>query len=148
MKAKQKKKIAAAVSLVVVLGAGAWMAFGNFQESLVYFYTPTEVLEQSKELSGRKIRLAGQVEMGSLQKAGDLNLSFRVTDGTNAVPVRFRGVTPDLFAEGQMAIAEGRVKPAAVGAEFEAEQIMAKHSEDYDPEQMKYPHMNKKPEKW
>ncbi len=145
MNAKQKRRISLIASIVLVVGAGAWLILGNFQESLVYFYTPTEVLAQGNDLEGRKIRLAGQVEMGSLVQSEDkLDLAFKVTDGTNAVAVTYRGIVPDLFAEGQMAIAEGRIQ----GEAFKAEQIMAKHSEDYDPDQMAYPHMNKDAEKW
>lgn len=146
MKAKDKRRLALIASLVVVVGAIAYLVQESFSESLVYFHTPTEVLQKSAELGGRKIRLAGQVQLGSLvRKPGSLAMSFKITDGTVAVPVVYQGIVPDLFAEGQMAVAEGRYGDGL----FKADLIMAKHSEDYDPKQMNYRHVKDvRPEKW
>jgi cytochrome c-type biogenesis protein CcmE len=145
MKTKQKRKLGLIASLTLIGAALGYLVWGNFQDSLVYFYTPTELIEQAAALEGKKIRLAGLVEPGSLQRSGRLDLAFNISDGSNSIAVAFTGITPDLFAEGQMAIAEGRLG----GEKFAADQIMAKHSEDYDPDQMKYPHVNElKPEKW
>jgi cytochrome c-type biogenesis protein CcmE len=146
MDRKQKKKLALVASVLAIAGGIAYMIMGTFQESLVYFYTPTEVMQQKADLQGKKIRLAGQVLTGSLAKADDkVTISFKITDGTNSIPVTFRGVVPDLFAEGQMAVAEGRPD----GEGFKAELIMAKHSEDYDSKNMKYPHVqDRRAEKW
>lgn len=146
MNRKQKKKLAMVGSGLAVAGLVAYLIFGTFQESLVYFYTPTEVHAQMTELQGKKIRLAGQVAPGSVTRTADkVGLAFQITDGTNSVLVTYRGVVPDLFAEGQMAVAEGRPGPEA----FQAELIMAKHSEDYDSKQIKYTHVKeKRAEKW
>lgn len=146
MDAKKKRKVAAVASAVIVAGALGYLMLGNFQESLVYFYTPTEVMAQELKLQGKKIRLAGQVQPGTVVRSSDkMDMAFKITDGTQAVSVAYRGVVPDLFAEGQMAVAEGRIK----GGTFSAELIMAKHSEDYDSEKMKYPHVkDRKAEKW
>lgn len=146
MDRKQKRKLALVASVLAIAGGIAYMIFGTFQESLVYFYTPTEVMAQQSKLEGKKIRLAGQVLAGSLTKSADkMDISFKISDGTNNIPVTYRGVVPDLFAEGQMAVAEGRPQAGA----FKAEQIMAKHSEDYDSKNMKYPHVkDRRAEKW
>jgi cytochrome c-type biogenesis protein CcmE len=146
MDRKQKRKWAIVASVLVVAGALGYLIFGSFQESLVYFYTPTEVMAQQVQLDGKKIRIAGQVLPGSVVRSADkVNLDFKLSDGTNSIPVTFRGVVPDLFAEGQMAIAEGRPS----GGMVKADNIMAKHSEDYDASKMKYPHVkDRKPEKW
>ncbi len=130
--------MAVLASIVVVAAAAGYLVWGSFQESLVYFYTPTEVLAEPAKIDGRKIRLAGQVSPGRIQKgANKLTLTFAISDGTNEIPVSYSGVVPDLFAEGQMAVAEGRHN----NGHFQADQIMAKHSEDYDPDEMKYPHV-------
>ena len=146
MDRKTKRKYALVASVVVAVGALAYLVMGNFQDSLVYFYTPSEVLAQEPKLEGKKIRLAGMVQAGSIARSADrLEMSFKITDGTKQVPVTYRGVVPDLFAEGQMAVAEGRPEHGM----FKAELIMAKHSEDYDSKNIKYKHAKeKRAEKW
>ena len=146
MKAKQKRKLALIASLATVGGAFVYLLLGTFQDSLVYFYTPSEVMASTVNLEERKFRLAGQVDYGSIQQ-GDtrLEINFTMTDGTHTIPVQFTGIIPDLFAEGQMAVAEGRM----VGDTFHANLIMAKHSEDYDPDEMSKSHATERaPEKW
>ena len=146
MKTKDKRRIALVGSLVVVGAALLYLIMGSFQQSLVYFLSPSEVSAKGTELDGRTIRLAGQVAVGSLERMEDqLEIAFQITDGTTTIPVRFRGIAPDLFAEGQMAVAEGRMQ----GDSFEADQIMAKHSEDYDPDEVHFPDVKtQKPERW
>lgn len=146
MNRKQKKRLALIASVAAVAGGVAYLILGTFQDSLVYFYTPTEVHAQMRDLEGKKIRLAGQVLPGSVTRATDkVSMQFKISDGKNDVLVAYRGVVPDLFAEGQMAVAEGRPGPEI----FQAELIMAKHSEDYDSQKMKYTHVKeKRAEKW
>jgi cytochrome c-type biogenesis protein CcmE len=147
MKTKQKRRLALVGSLVLVGGALLYMILGSFQQSLVFFLTPTEVMAKGAESDGRKFRLAGQVALGSLQRdEGDaLAIAFDITDGTHTIPVTYRGIVPDLFAEGQMAVAEGRMEEGA----FKAEMIMAKHSEDYDPDKVHFPEVHTlAPEQW
>ena len=71
------------------------------------------------------------VEAQSLSRAGDgRNISFRITDGANDVAVVYQGLLPDLFREGQGAVAEGKLRPDGV---FAASSVLAKHDENYMP---------------
>ncbi len=128
------RKMALLGSLAVVLGAIGYLTYGSFTESLVYFYTPAEVLHQAPQLAGRKVRVAGLVKTGTLQRdPARQSLAFVLADTEVELPVRFTGVAPDMFREGQMAVVEGRLD----GSLLKANQIMAKHSEDYDPKRVR-----------
>ncbi|MFQ5882735.1 MAG: cytochrome c maturation protein CcmE [Candidatus Methylomirabilales bacterium] len=117
-------------ALIIVAGI-AYLIWTGTQQALVYFYTPSEIQAQESERTGRRIRLGGLVVEGSLSHApGTLDYEFQLTDGSAAVPVRFRGVPPDLFKEGTGAIVEGQMGGNGV---FRADLIMAKHNEEYRP---------------
>jgi cytochrome c-type biogenesis protein CcmE len=101
----------------------------------VYFCTPTNLQAKDKGCdltAGRRIRIGGLVEEGSVMKAG-ATVNFRVTDLTAAVPVTYTGILPDLFREGQGVVAEGRIEPDGV---FHAAEILAKHDEKYMPKEV------------
>lgn len=115
----------------VIVAAVAYLIWGGVQEAIVYFYTPSELQAQGNEALGKRLRLGGMVESGSLTKDPEsLTMEFRMTDGTASVPVRFKGIPPDLFTEGKGAVVEGTWTPEGV---FRSDLIMAKHSEEYHP---------------
>ena len=129
-----KKRFFLILTVVVVAGALLTLVFTSFTGALVYFYTPTELLAQTPGLSDKKIRMGGMVQEGSLVREKEsLKIRFLVTDGKNQLPVRYEGMLPDLFREGQGVIVEGPWKP---GQDFSADTILAKHSEDYIPVEM------------
>lgn len=98
-----------------------------FSEHLVFFYTPSDV--KLKKPSGQElIRLGGLVEAGSVEQEG-MALSFTVTDLKETLPVRFTGLPPALFREGQGVVAEGYVDTEG----FRAVKLLAKHDENYMP---------------
>ncbi|MBF0174667.1 MAG: cytochrome c maturation protein CcmE [Magnetococcales bacterium] len=122
------------LTLLIVCGALGALIWTSFTGSLVYFHTPTEIREAGADKTGQKVRIGGMVQEGSLVKeAGTLKIRFMVTDGKNQIPVRYEGMTPDLFREGQGVVVEGPWQP---GQEFIASSILAKHSEDYIPVEM------------
>jgi len=115
----------------VILVAVVYLIWGGVQEAIVYFYTPSELQAKSSEALGKRLRIGGMVEDGSLSKNPEtLTLEFRLTDGVSSVPVRFKGIPPDLFTEGKGAIVEGVWTPEGI---FRSDLIMAKHSEEYHP---------------
>lgn len=124
--------IAAALTYIIYYGMG---------ESLVYFVTPTELKAKERTSTDKLLKMGGMVVKGSLQKdVKNLTYHFEITDGTTAIPVFFRGVPPDLFADGKGAVVEGRLDGDGV---FQATTIMAKHAEEYSPPpagQASYPH--------
>jgi cytochrome c-type biogenesis protein CcmE len=117
---------------LIVLGAGAAVAFAltAFQENLLYFYSPSEVSEGKAPLE-KTFRLGGMVPEGTFKRpAGSMEATFTVTDYAHSVTVKYSGVLPDLFREGQGVVARGRMTGEGV---FVAEEVLAKHDENYMP---------------
>lgn len=115
----------------VIVAAVAYLIWGGVQEAIVYFYTPSELQARGDQALGKRLRLGGMVEVGSLTKdPRTLTMEFRMTDGTASVPIRFKGIPPDLFTEGKGAVVEGTWTAEGI---FHSDLIMAKHSEEYHP---------------
>ena len=132
VKPKQQRLILAVVAFVAVIGAGLLASFA-LRDQAAYFFTPAEA-KAATIAPGDEVRLGGMVERGSIERQADgLTISFRLTDGTAAVPVRYTGIVPDLFAEGSGAVADGRFRADGT---FMADRILAKHDERYMAPQM------------
>ncbi|MDH3240369.1 MAG: cytochrome c maturation protein CcmE [Alphaproteobacteria bacterium] len=117
----------------LTLGGAAALILNAFQDSLVFFLTPTE-LKAKAPPRDRVIRIGGLVEEGSWRKAeGGLQVRFAITDLTNRVEVTYRGILPDLFREGQGVVAQGRMGTDGV---FAAQEVLAKHDETYMPKEV------------
>jgi cytochrome c-type biogenesis protein CcmE len=127
MKPKQQRMILVATALAVIAGA-ATLAFSALGETATYFYSPSDVLAKGVA-PGEAIRLGGLVEPGSVAREG-ATILFRVTDNAQETAVRYTGIIPDLFREGQGVIAEGRF---AGDGTFIADSVLAKHDENYMP---------------
>lgn len=129
MKKRHKRIIFIAASLAA-LGLATWLVLGAFRDNLVFFFSPTQVLAKEAPV-GRTFRVGGLVENGSLKRDPDgLTIRFVVTDTANTIPVLYKGILPDLFKEGRGCVAQGKVGADGV---FYADQIMAKHDENYMP---------------
>lgn len=128
MKAKHQRLSLAIGALVALGGAGA-LGLSALGDSATYFYAPSDVANKPPA-KGEAIRLGGLVEMGSVAHAGAATVAFTVTDNAKTVPVRYTGIVPDLFREGQGVIAEGRFNEKGL---FVADTILAKHDEKYMP---------------
>lgn len=119
------------IALAVIAVALGYLAFTSMQEALVYFVTPSELMDQGSKAYGRYVRLGGLVVEGSVQrKPEEMTIVFGLTDGLETVTVSHAGVVPDLFGEGRGAVVEGTLTPSGL---FKAEIIMAKHAEEYKP---------------
>jgi cytochrome c-type biogenesis protein CcmE len=130
---KKRNAVLASVG-VILLGVG-YLIFGNFGKNLVYFFTPSEIVVLSPSYYGKKIRVAGMVVKESVQIVPNtLAMSFQLTDGKETISVSYEGIPPDLFKEGQGAVVEGHWDQDRM---FHSKMIMAKHSEDYMPIEMK-----------
>ena len=104
------------------------LALQAFEENLLYFYSPTQVLAGEPPV-GKKFRLGGLVQDGSVaRESGQLKMTFIVRDLENSLPVSYEGVLPDLFREGQGVVAHGYLQP---DGSFRAEEVLAKHDENY-----------------
>ncbi|WP_213771134.1 cytochrome c maturation protein CcmE [Bradyrhizobium sp. dw_78] len=114
---------------LAVLGIAAALVLNALQDSIVFFSTPVMVAEKHIP-PGRRFRLGGLVEKGSLVRGADLAVSFKVGDGSVTLPVSYKGILPDLFREGQGVVAEGALDTSGV---FRADTVLAKHDETYMP---------------
>lgn len=132
LRAKHQRLVLALGAAVAVVGAGI-LASIALTDKAAYFYTPAEA--RAAEIApGEAARLGGMVQQGSIRRQADgVTISFILTDGRASVPVRFTGITPDLFGEGQGAVADGRFEADGT---FVADRILAKHDERYMPPQM------------
>ena len=131
MKPKQQRLILASVALAAIVGSG-FLALSAIGEKASFFYSPADIAKDGIP-NGQAIRLGGMVSKGSIAKAADgVTINFIVYDGPANVPVRFRGIPPDLFKEGTGVVAEGRFE----GQVFVATNLLAKHDERYMPPQM------------
>lgn len=129
----RSKRLAWVLALLVAVGATVYGVLQAFNDNLVFYYTPTQLLN-GEAPAGRSYRLGGMVEKGSLQReAGSTKISFRVTDSQNVVPVSFTGITPDLFKEGKGVVAQGKMQNGV----FISNEILAKHDENYAPPALK-----------
>ena len=120
-----------AVVLLLVSGVSVAVALGlyAFSQNLLYFFTPTQV-QAGEAPQGRAFRLGGLVTEGSVQRETDgVTVRFDVTDTAATQAVRFKGILPDLFREGQGVIAQGELQDGV----FVANEVLAKHDENYMP---------------
>lgn len=132
LKAKHQRLVLLVIALVVLLGA-ALLATWALRNQASYFYVPSEIVAKPPS-SDRAVRLGGMVEKGSLHTAPDgVTVDFVVGDGKARVPVRFAGIVPSLFVEGSGVVAEGKLGRDGT---FVADNLLAKHDENYVPRQM------------
>jgi cytochrome c-type biogenesis protein CcmE len=114
---------------LAVLAVAAALVLNAMRDSIVFFSTPVMVAEQHIP-PGKRFRLGGLVENGSLVRGDNLAVSFKVSDGSATLPVAYKGILPDLFREGQGVVAEGVLDQSGV---FRADTVLAKHDETYMP---------------
>ncbi len=127
---RKRRRLYYLLFAMTALGAAAVLVLTAVEDSLVFFYTPTDLVNKDIP-NDRRVRIGGLVEERSVKRVKDgLKVEFRITDLTRAVPVIYRGILPDLFREGQGVVAEGRFGPKGV---FRADKILAKHDETYMP---------------
>ena len=129
---KHQRLVLVLLAVVALIGA-VLLAMWGLADRAAYFRTPQDVAAGRAEV-GVPLRLGGMVRAGSIRKLPDgVTVAFVLTDGPASVPVRFRGIVPDLFVENSGAVAEGRLGPDGT---FIADNILAKHDERYMPPQM------------
>jgi len=130
MTRKQRRLVLIGSSLGV-LALAAVLVLSALNDSIVFFNSPTDVVEK-KVQPGSRIRLGGLVKPGTLQRGDQLAVRFEVTDGNRAIAVSYQGILPDLFREGQGVIAEGTLDSGG----FKADSVLAKHDEKYMPKEV------------
>ena len=131
MTRKQRRFTLIAGSLLVLAAAVGLMLYA-LNDSIVFFHSPTELVEKNIR-PGTRLRIGGLVAPGTVARGDNLAVRFEVTDGNNAVAVAYTGVLPDLFREGQGVIAEGVLERPGL---FKADGVLAKHDERYMPREV------------
>ena len=127
---RRHRRIAFIIFGLAALGAASAFFLSAFQSNLVFFFSPTQVASREAPVD-RTFRVGGLVESGSLKRENDgLTVRFTVTDTAKTVPVLYKGILPDLFKEGKGCVAQGRLGNDGV---FYADQVLAKHDENYMP---------------
>lgn len=126
----RKKRLFIILAILAGVGVAVALALSALQQNINLFYTPTQIAA-GEAPEGTRIRAGGLVEEGSVERTNDsLTVSFRVTDNVESVTIRFQGILPDLFREGQGIVALGRVNSEGV---LVADEVLAKHDENYMP---------------
>ena len=115
---------------LLMLSAAAVLILFNTKQNIVFFYTPTELIENNVALD-KKVRIGGYVKNSSFIKKSLNTYEFKITDNVNELLVFYKGILPDLFREGQGIVAEGHIDE--LGSVFLAQKVLAKHDENYMP---------------
>ena len=131
MTRKQRRLVLIGGSIGVLAIAVA-LVLNAMSSSIVFFQSPSDIAREHLA-PGTRIRIGGLVKPGSVERSADLRIKFDVTDGQNDVPVRYQGIVPDLFREGQGVVAEGKLEP---DGSFVADTVLAKHDERYMPKEV------------
>ena len=129
---RRGRRLSLIAAALVVVGAAAGIALYALTDSIVFFYSPSEVVQKAVQ-PGARLRVGGLVKADSLIKLSGENVAFVVTDGANELTVAYQGLLPDLFREGQGVVAEGVLEAPG---QMRAETILAKHDERYMPREV------------
>ena len=124
---KRQNRMILVALLVAGTSLAAYLGLKAFNENLLYFFSPTDVVN-GKAPNGKSFRLGGLVANGSVKREG-IKVAFNVTDNQNTFTVKYEGILPDLFREGQGIITTGSLKNGT----FIATEVLAKHDENYMP---------------
>jgi cytochrome c-type biogenesis protein CcmE len=129
---RKQRRLGLIASALGVLALALVLVLVALEDSIVFFNSPTDVVEKNIR-PGTRVRVGGLVKEGSVRRGESLAVRFEVTDGKSTVPVSYRGLLPDLFREGQGIVAEGALDPAGT---FVADSVLAKHDETYMPKEV------------
>ena len=127
---RRHKRIGIILAGLVGLGIATYLVGSAFRNNIVFFFSPTQVAAKEAPVN-RTFRIGGLVEEGTVKRDRDgLTVRFTVTDTAASIPVVYKGILPDLFKEGRGCVAQGRLGSDGV---FQAEEVLAKHDENYMP---------------
>jgi cytochrome c-type biogenesis protein CcmE len=125
----RQKRLFMVLGIVAGVGLAAWLGTMAFRGNVMFFFDPSQIVA-GEAPEGERIRMGGMVAKDSVQKTpGTLDIKFNFTDFKHTVQVKYSGILPDLFREGQGVVAHGRMLQGT----FVADEILAKHDEKYMP---------------
>ena len=129
MNPKRKQRLIIVLGVMVAVGLATGLMMFALGENINLFYTPSQIAQGEAPLN-RRIRVGGLVVNGSVKRGDELEVAFDLTDNAEVIQVRFQGILPDLFREGQGIIAMGKL---VEGNWVQADEVLAKHDENYMP---------------
>jgi cytochrome c-type biogenesis protein CcmE len=129
---RRQRRLTLIAAAGAVLAIALGLALFALRDSIVFFYAPSEMAEKGLK-AGTRFRLGGLVKQGSVTRGENQTVSFVVADPNREVAVRYTGLLPDLFREGQGVVAEGILQP---DGSFKADSVLAKHDERYMPREV------------
>ncbi len=118
---------------LIMLGAALILILFNTKQNIVFFYTPTELMENNIS-HDKKVRIGGYVKKLSFIEKSLNDYEFSITDNTNELLILYKGMLPDLFREGQGVVIEGLLSKNNI---IVASKVFAKHDENYMPASIK-----------
>jgi len=130
-KKRQNRRLAIIALIGSALALSVFLVAMALREQIVFFKTPTDIATEGLA-PNQRVRIGGLVQDGSVLRDGQ-TVNFIVTDTANDLSVRYTGIVPDLFKEGQGVVAEGRLDTAGL---FIADTVLAKHDENYIPKEV------------
>ncbi len=128
MMTRKQRRMTFVLAGMAVVGVAAGLVLFAFQDNLVFFHSPSDVVEKNLP-ADKRFRLGGLVVEGSVKRDG-LTTRFRITDTARSVEVVYKGMLPDLFREGQGVVTQGALNG---NRQFVATEVLAKHDENYMP---------------
>ena len=128
---RRQRRLTRIGTAIGVLGLALGLVLYAVRDNIVFFHSPADVSAKGVQ-PGTRFRLGGLVKDGSVRRDGQL-ITFEVADARNALPVRYHGILPDLFREGQGVVAEGVLDGSGV---FQADTVLARHDETYMPREV------------
>ena len=128
---KKQRRIQIIVLAFVAMGVATALVGYGMRDGINFFRSPSQIVSDPP-IAGEMFRVGGLVEAGSLRRGQGATVEFKVTDTKTTVPVRYTGLLPDLFAEGQGMVALGHME----GDTFVASEVLAKHDETYMPKEV------------
>ena len=129
---RKGRRLALVATALGVLGLALGLVLYAMRDSIVFFHAPSDIAAKGVQ-PGTRFRLGGLVKEGSIKRGENQQVSFEVADGGAILPVRYQGILPDLFREGQGVVAEGVLETSGA---FRADTVLARHDESYMPREV------------
>jgi cytochrome c-type biogenesis protein CcmE len=129
----RKKRLSLIALMLIGVSVGVTFALKALNENIMFFFSPADI-QAGKAPENRDFRVGGVVVEGTVGRPGEgLTVEFDLTDNDSVVKVKYTGILPDLFREGQGIVANGRLNASG---EFIAAEVLAKHDENYMPSEV------------
>ena len=129
---RKQRRLTLIGTAVGVLALALGLVLYAMRDSIVFFHAPSDIRAKGVQ-PGTRFRLGGLVKQGSVRRGDAQLVTFEVADANGTVPVRYQGLLPDLFREGQGVVTEGVLEPSGV---FRADTVLARHDETYMPREV------------